>query len=138
MKGAETWRRFATSYKHVRLAFGSDIRSKLAQGMALVADTAARTLGPGGRNVALEYEAGAPKITKDGVTVAKSIFFRDRELDLGSKLVKRVANNTNVFAGDGTTSSALLSSSLVKAGVNAVETQGAHPVSLRRGMEKAK
>ena len=67
----------------------------LIDGIKAVAGPAQLTLGPGGRNVALEYEGGDPKITKDGVTVVKSIFLGDRDRELGVKLVKRVANNTN-------------------------------------------
>lgn len=79
------------------------------------------TLGPGGRNVVLEYENGDPKITKDGVTVVKSIFNDNRAMEIGIKLVKRVANNTNIFAGDGTTTSTLLSKELVERGFRAIE-----------------
>jgi chaperonin GroEL len=67
-----------------------------------------------GRNVALEYEGGDPKITKDGVTVVKSVFEEKREHDMGAKLAKRVAGNTNIFAGDGTTTSTLLSKILLE------------------------
>ena len=93
----------------------------LIHGINAVAGPAILTLGPGGRNIALEYEGGDPKITKDGVTVVKSIFLSTREKELGVKLVKRVANNTNTFAGDGTTSSTLMSRELVKRGFHAVE-----------------
>lgn len=95
------------------------------------------TLGPGGRNVALEYEGGDPKITKDGVTVVKSVNEEDRAKEIGVKLVKRVANNTNMYAGDGTTTSTLMSRELVELGFRAIEFQGAHPIALKRGMEKA-
>jgi chaperonin GroEL len=84
-----------------------------------LARAASLTLGPGvsiicllalkGRNVALEYEGGEPKITKDGVTVVKSVFETKRERDMGARLAKRIAGNTNLFAGDGTTTSTLLS-----------------------------
>lgn len=89
--------------------FGADSRRPLVEGISRLSKTACLTLGPGGRNVALEYENGDPKITKDGVTVVKSIFENSRDRELGAKLLKRVANNTNVFAGDGTTTSALIS-----------------------------
>lgn len=79
------------------------------QGISRLAGTAALTLGPGGRNIVLDYENGDPKITKDGVTVVKSIFEEKRDRDIGAKLLKRVANNTNVFAGDGTTTSTIIS-----------------------------
>jgi len=102
-----------------------------------VSSAASLTLGPGGRNIALEYENGDPKITKDGVTVVKSVFVSARAEELGVKLVKRVANNTNHYAGDGTTSSTLMSRELVQRGFNAVEFQGAHPIALKRGMDQA-
>lgn len=79
------------------------------RGIERVSKTACLTLGPGGRNIVLEYENGDPKITKDGVTVIKSIFEKTRDADMGAKLLKRVANNTNVYAGDGTTTSSLIS-----------------------------
>ena len=79
------------------------------QGIQKVAQTSSLTLGPGGRNIALEYEAGDPKITKDGVTIVKSISVKNRDRNLGALLLKRVANNTNVYAGDGTTTSTLIS-----------------------------
>ena len=95
------------------------------------------TLGPGGRNIALEYEAGDPKITKDGVTIVKSISVKKRDRDMGAKLLKRVANNTNVYAGDGTTTSTLISKELVTRGFKAIEYQGTHPIAMKRGMDKA-
>ena len=109
----------------------------LMKGIERVSQTASLTLGPGGRNIVLEYENGDPKITKDGVTVVKSIFEKTRDRDLGAKLIKRVANNTNVFAGDGTTTSALISKELVTRGFKAIEYQGAHPIAIKRGMDKA-
>lgn len=105
------------------------------RGIERVSKTACLTLGPGGRNVVLEYENGSPKITKDGVTVVKSIFEKTRDRDLGAKLLKRVANSTNVYAGDGTTTSTLISKELVSRGFNAIEFQGAHPISMKKGME---
>ena len=78
-------------------------------------------MGPGGRNIVLEYENGDPKITKDGVTVIKSIFEQSRDRDMGAKLLKRVANNTNIYAGDGTTTSTLISSQLSQMGFKAIE-----------------
>ena len=85
----------------------------------------------------LEYENGDPKITKDGVTVIKSIFEKQRDRDMGAKLLKRVANNTNIYAGDGTTTSTLISSELSQLGFKAIEFQGAHPIAIKRGMDKA-
>ena len=90
-------RGFALSYKHIRRSFGNNARSKIARGINVMANVTAKTYGPGGRNIALEYENGDPKITKDGVTVAKSIFFKDREEELGAKLLKRIAHVANTY-----------------------------------------
>ena len=106
------------------------------KGIQRVSETACLTLGPGGRNVVLEYENGDPKITKDGVTVVKSIFEKQRDHDMGAKLIKRVANNTNVYAGDGTTTSTLIARELTNRGFKAIEYEGAHPIALKRGMDK--
>lgn len=125
------------SFKSVIPKFGSESRRPLVEGIKKMSQTACLTLGPGGRNIALEYENGDPKITKDGVTVVKTIFEKTRDRDLGAKLLKRVANNTNVFAGDGTTSSTLISHELVERGFKAIEFSGAHPIALKRGMDKA-
>ena len=113
--------KFLPTFKSVIPYYGSESRLPLVKGISRVSDTASLTLGPGGRNIALEYENGQPKITKDGVTVVKSIFELTRDRDLGAKLLKRVANNTNIFAGDGTTSSTLLSKELVERGFKAIE-----------------
>ena len=123
-------RLFALSYKHVRLSFGDKARSKIARGMKIMADVTSKTYGPGGRNVALEYEYGDPKITKDGVTVAKTVFFEDREEELGAKLLKRIAHTTNTFSGDGTTLSTFFSSALVSKSCDAIEN-GIHPIFLK-------
>ena len=128
--------KFKPTFKSVIPKFGADARKSLVDGISRVARTGALTLGPGGRNVVLEYENGDPKITKDGVTVVKSIFELTRDRDLGAKLLKRVANNTNVYAGDGTTTSTLLSYELVERGFKAIEYQGAHPIAVKRGMDK--
>lgn len=108
----------------------------MMKGIERVVKTSSLTLGPGGRNVVLEYENGDPKITKDGVTVVKSIFEQTRDRDLGAKLLKRVANNTNVYAGDGTTTSTLISKELITRGFKATEFQGAHPIALKKGMDR--
>lgn len=129
--------KFLPNFKSVIPKFGSESRLPLMQGIKRVAEAACLTLGPGGRNVVLEYENGDPKITKDGVTVVKSIFDSDRGREIGVKLVKKVANSTNVFAGDGTTTSTLMSKELVERGFKAIEFQGAHPIALKRGMDKA-
>jgi len=123
-------RHFTLSFKHVRLSFGEEARNKLVSGMKVLAEVTSKTYGPGGRNVALEYENGDPKITKDGVTVAKSIFFRDREQELGAKLLKRIAHSTNSFSGDGTTLSTFFASTLISKSVDAI-SNGIHPFYLK-------
>ena len=95
------------------------------------------TLGPGGRNVALEYEAGDPKITKDGVTVLKSIWLEERAKEMGAKLLKKSAGSTNIYAGDGTTSQAVLAREILQRGIMAIEFEKAHPVAIKRGLDKA-
>lgn len=130
-------RSFARSFKHVRLSFGSESRNALMTGIKLMSDATVQTYGPGGRNVAMDYDGGDPKITKDGVTVAKSINFADREQEMGAKLMKRVANNANQYSGDGTTLSTFFAAELLDQGVKAVE-MGAHPIMLKRGMERSK
>jgi chaperonin GroEL len=93
-------------------------------------------LGPGGRNIGLEYEGGDPKITKDGVTVLKSIDMAKRAEELGARLLKQSAGTTNKYAGDGTTSSALISKEIIQRGITAISVAGAHPIELKRGLEK--
>ena len=130
-------RLFALSFKPVRLSFGHDARAKIAKGIRVMADVTSKTYGPGGRNVALEYENGDPKITKDGVTVAKSVFFKDREEELGAKLLKRISHSTNTYAGDGTTLSTFFSANLVDKACKAIEN-GVEPIHLKFGIEKSK
>lgn len=96
-----------------------------------------KTLGPGGRNIAIDYEGGDPKITKDGVTVLKSIWLEDRDKDMGAKLLKRASGATNTYAGDGTTSSSILAREILARGIDAIEFEGAHPVAIKRGLDKA-
>ena len=136
MRLSRTFATFKPTFKSVLPKFGHASRLPLIEGISRVSTTASLTLGPGGRNVALEYEGGDPKITKDGVTVVKSIFDSSRSTELGVKLVKRVANSTNTFAGDGTTTSTLMSKELVQRGFKAIEYSGAHPIALKRGMDK--
>lgn len=85
------------------IRFGADVRAQMLAGVDVLADAVAVTMGPKGRNVIIEQSWGAPKITKDGVTVAKSIELKDKFQNIGAKLVQDVANNTNEEAGDGTT-----------------------------------
>jgi chaperonin GroEL len=106
------------------------------EGCNKLADAVETTLGPKGRNVVIEQSFGAPKITKDGVTVAQSISFSDRYQNLGAQLVKQVAEKTNTLAGDGTTTATLLTRALFVEGCKAVAA-GMNPMDLRRGINKA-
>ncbi|KAI8792525.1 heat shock protein 60 (HSP60) [Biomphalaria glabrata] len=105
----------------------------MLQGVDLLADAVAVTMGPKGRNVILEQSWGSPKITKDGVTVAKGIDLKDKFQNIGAKLVQDVANNTNEEAGDGTTSATVLARSIAKEGFERI-SRGANPVEIRRGV----
>ncbi len=97
--------------------FGSEARNKMLKGVDLLADAVSVTLGPRGRNVVIEKSYGSPKITKDGVTVAKEIEFEDRHMNLGASLVKQVANKTNDIAGDGTTTATVLARAIFREGI---------------------
>merc|ERR1719359_971825 len=90
------------------IRFGVDARALMLQGVDKLADAVQVTLGPKGRNVVIEQSFGAPKITKDGVTVAKAIEFADKYMNVGAQLIRQVANKTNDVAGDGTTTATIL------------------------------
>lgn len=106
------------------------------KGVDQLADTVAVTLGPKGKNVLIEQSFGGPKITKDGVTVAKSIELQDKYMNMGAKLVQDVANNTNEQAGDGTTTATVLARAIAKSGFEAV-SKGANPNEIRKGVMMA-
>ncbi|KAJ1483957.1 hypothetical protein T484DRAFT_1948769 [Baffinella frigidus] len=116
------------------IIFGNDARAKLLVGVDRLADVVKVTLGPKGRSVILDQAYGAPRITKDGVSVAKEIEFRDRAINLGAQLVRSVANKTNDVAGDGTTSATILTRSIFREGCKAVAA-GMNPTDVRRGIE---
>lgn len=118
------------------LRFGSDARARLEEGVNALADAVKVTLGPKGRNAVLEKLTGAPTITNDGVTIAKEIQLRDPYANMGAQLVKEVATKTNGVAGDGTTTATVLAQAMVREGLRAVEN-GANPMQLKRGIEKA-
>uniref|UniRef100_A0A1B6GWG5 Heat shock protein 60 n=1 Tax=Cuerna arida TaxID=1464854 RepID=A0A1B6GWG5_9HEMI len=116
--------------------FGADARVLMLQGVDILADAVAATLGPKGRNVIIEQSWGSPKITKDGVTVAKSIELKDKFQNIGAKLVQDVANNTNEKAGDGTTTATVLARSIAKEGFESI-SKGANPIEIRKGVMNA-
>ena len=118
------------------IKFGREARASILKGVERLADTVAVTLGPKGRNVAIDQTVGAPKITKDGVTVAKHVDFADPYMNLGAQLVKGVASKTNDEAGDGTTTATVLARHMYAEGAKAVAA-GMNPTDVRRGIEKA-
>lgn len=113
--------------------FGPEVRALMLQGVDILADAVAVTMGPKGRNVILEQSWGSPKITKDGVTVAKGIDLKDKFQNIGAKLVQDVANNTNEEAGDGTTTATVLARAIAKEGFEKI-SKGANPIEIRRGV----
>jgi len=115
------------------IKFGTEARVLMLQGVDILADAVAITMGPKGRNVILEQSWGAPKITKDGVTVAKAIELKDKFQNIGAKLVQDVANNTNEEAGDGTTAATILARAIAKEGFDKI-SRGANPIEVRRGI----
>jgi chaperonin GroEL len=116
--------------------FSTDARDKLLRGVDLLADAVKVTLGPKGRNVVIDKSFGAPRITKDGVTVAKEIELTDRFENLGAQLVREVATKTNDLAGDGTTTATVLAQAIVREGAKAVAA-GLNPLDLKRGIDRA-
>eukprot|EP01084_Bolivina_argentea_P063071 115220_1 len=118
------------------IRFGADARSAILVGVNKIADAVETTLGPKGRNVAIEVSYGPPKITKDGVTVAKNIEFEDKYENLGAQLVRHVASKTNDVAGDGTTTATVLARAIFAEGCKAVAA-GMNPMDVKRGIDKA-
>jgi chaperonin GroEL len=116
--------------------FGPDARDRMLRGVDILANAVKVTLGPKGRNVVIEKSFGSPRITKDGVTVAKEIELSDKFENLGAQLIREVASKTNDLAGDGTTTATVLAQSIVREGVKAVAA-GLNPMDLRRGIDKA-
>ena len=116
--------------------FSADARERLLRGVEILADAVKVTLGPKGRNVVLDKSFGAPRTTKDGVTVAKEIELEDKFENMGAQMVREVASKTNDIAGDGTTTATVLAHSIVKEGSKSVAA-GMNPMDLRRGVELA-
>ncbi|MBK1622798.1 chaperonin GroEL [Afifella marina] len=116
--------------------FSADAREKMLRGVDILANAVRVTLGPKGRNVVIEKSFGAPRITKDGVTVAKEIELDDKFENMGAQMVREVASKTNDIAGDGTTTATVLAQSIVKEGAKSVAA-GMNPMDLKRGIDMA-
>jgi chaperonin GroEL len=120
--------------KHIH--FSTDARDRMLRGVNVIANAVRVTLGPKGRNVVLEKSWGAPRTTKDGVTVAKEIELEDKIENLGAQLIREVASKTSDKAGDGTTTATVLAQSIVVEGLKSVAA-GMNPMDLKRGVDKA-
>ncbi|MFN5351087.1 MAG: chaperonin GroEL [Alphaproteobacteria bacterium] len=119
-----------------QIDFGAKARERVLEGVNILADAVKVTLGPKGRNVLIEKSFGAPRITKDGVTVAKEIELSDKFQNMGAQMVKEVASKTNDIAGDGTTTSTVLAAAIINEGVKRVAA-GMNPMDLKRGIDLA-
>src|SRR6201981_1112269 len=116
--------------------FSSDARDRLLRGVDILNNAVKITLGPKGRNVVMEKSFGAPRITKDGVTVAKEIELDDKFENMGAQMVREVASKTNDEAGDGTTTATVLAAAIVREGTKSVAA-GMNPMDLKRGIDLA-
>ena len=116
--------------------FGANARERMIRGVDILADAVKVTLGPKGRNVVLDKSFGAPRITKDGVTVAKEIELADKFENMGAQMVREVASKTSDVAGDGTTTATVLAQAIVREGAKSVAA-GMNPMDLKRGIDKA-
>ncbi len=116
--------------------FGRDARERILRGVDILADAVKVTLGPKGRNVVLDKSYGAPRITKDGVSVAKEIELKDKFENMGAQMVREVASKTNDIAGDGTTTATVLAQAIVREGMKSVAA-GMNPMDLKRGIDLA-
>src|SRR6516162_7976450 len=116
--------------------FASDARDRMLRGVNILANAVKVTLGPKGRNVVIEKSFGAPRSTKDGVSVAKEIELADKFENLGAQLIREVASKTNDKAGDGTTTATVLAQAIVTKGLKYVAA-GMNPMDLKRGVDKA-
>src|ERR1700723_3281368 len=120
--------------KHVK--FSTDARERMLRGIEVLTDAVRVTLGPKGRNVILDKSFGAPRITKDGVSVAKEIELSDKFENMGAQMVREVASKTSDIAGDGTTTAIVLAHAIVREGAKAVGA-GVNPMDLKRGIDIA-
>src|SRR5512132_3529297 len=116
--------------------FGVDARDRMLRGVDILANAVRVTLGPKGRNVVLDKSFGAPRISKDGVTVAKEIELADKFENMGAQMVREVASKTSDAAGDGTTTATVLAQTIVREGAKAVAA-GMNPMDLKRGIDRA-
>src|SRR5512142_422537 len=116
--------------------FSTDARDRMLRGVETLANAVRVTLGPKGRNVVIDKSFGAPRITKDGVTVAKEIELSDKFENMGAQMVKEVASKTSTIAGDGTTTATVLAHAIVREGIKAVAA-GMNPMDLKRGVDMA-
>ena len=118
------------------IKFGNEARLKMVEGVDIIANAVKATLGPKGRNAVMEKSFGAPRITKDGVSVAKEIELEDKFQNMGAQMIKEVASKTNDAAGDGTTTSTVLAQAIVREGIKSVAA-GINPMDLKRGIDLA-
>src|ERR671920_445627 len=116
--------------------FSAEARERMMRGVDILANAVKVTLGPKGRNVVIDKSFGAPRTTKDGVTVAKEIELEDKFENMGAQMVREVASKTNDVAGDGTTTATVLAQSIVKEGAKSVAA-GMNPMDLKRGIDQA-
>ena len=119
-----------------KISFGSDARDLMIAGVDALANAVKVTLGPKGRNVILDKSFGAPRVTKDGVSITKEIELRDKFENMGAQMVKEVASKSSDAAGDGTTTATVLAQAIVKQGAKAVAS-GMNPMDLKRGIDLA-
>ena len=119
-----------------KISYGSDARDLMISGVDALANAVKVTLGPKGRNVILDKSFGAPRVTKDGVSVAKEIELRDKFENMGAQMVKEVASKSSDSAGDGTTTATVLAQEIVSTGLKNVAA-GANPMDLKKGIDKA-
>ena len=118
------------------VTFGDEARERIVKGVNILGDAVKVTLGPKGRNVVIQRQFGAPHVTKDGVTVAKEIFLKDKLADTGVRMIKQAASHTSNEIGDGTTTSTVLAQAMIREGIKFVKA-GISPINLKRGIDKA-